>query len=487
MHRTDLADLSDDALVSCLSTLCAEGHALTARVIVHLIEVEERRLDLRAACTSMFDFCTRRLGMSEGASVPAHHRGPAREALSGLARENRARRAPSVDARPAAAASDGVERRCARRRRGGRDPALGRGAPRAPRAEARRALGHRGARDPVERRDADAARRRRHRCRPRAERAEVADRAALRGAIQGAAHRRSGAEGEAREGAHRKGAGPEGARGAKGRFGLGDQAAARDPRGGAACGIRARRRAVHVHRRSWRALSAARASRAGSCPGEGARRLRTRRRTFASVAEHTTVSQRRRFSARRTSRSASTCINESRRRWSCRHGYRHRQRHAPLHRRRRKSSSLRCVGCETWASARRTRVEPWITSPSFESRTARRWTCKTSSAARSWRSREPRLRSPRRSRPTFLRRVPRSNGYACEYRAPDGRCEERVPAARERWQATVVERQMSEPIRELSWEAAEAETTDHARSLSAADRVRLVAKLTRAAWEGVWP
>jgi hypothetical protein len=56
MHRTDLAGLTDDALVSRLSTLCAEGHALTARVIVHLIEVEDRRLDLRAACTSMFDF-----------------------------------------------------------------------------------------------------------------------------------------------------------------------------------------------------------------------------------------------------------------------------------------------------------------------------------------------------------------------------------------------------------------------------------------------
>jgi 5-methylcytosine-specific restriction endonuclease McrA len=68
MHRTDLAALTDDALVSRLSTLCAEGHALTARIIVHLIEVEERRLDLRAACTSMFDFCQRRLGMSEGAA-----------------------------------------------------------------------------------------------------------------------------------------------------------------------------------------------------------------------------------------------------------------------------------------------------------------------------------------------------------------------------------------------------------------------------------
>ncbi|MEA2748200.1 MAG: hypothetical protein QOI41_2343 [Myxococcales bacterium] len=68
MHCTDLTGLTDDALVSRLSTLCAEGHMLTARLIVHLIEVEERRLDLRAACTSMLDFCQRRLGMSEGAA-----------------------------------------------------------------------------------------------------------------------------------------------------------------------------------------------------------------------------------------------------------------------------------------------------------------------------------------------------------------------------------------------------------------------------------
>jgi hypothetical protein len=65
MHLTDL---SDHELVSRLSALCLEGHALTARMIVHLIEVEERRLDLKAACTSMFDFCQRRLGMSEGAA-----------------------------------------------------------------------------------------------------------------------------------------------------------------------------------------------------------------------------------------------------------------------------------------------------------------------------------------------------------------------------------------------------------------------------------
>jgi 5-methylcytosine-specific restriction endonuclease McrA len=68
MHLTDLTALTDDALVARVSTLCAQGYALTARLIVLLIEVEERRLDLRSACTSMFDYCQRRLGMSEGAA-----------------------------------------------------------------------------------------------------------------------------------------------------------------------------------------------------------------------------------------------------------------------------------------------------------------------------------------------------------------------------------------------------------------------------------
>jgi 5-methylcytosine-specific restriction endonuclease McrA len=61
-------ELSDDELVSRLAEICLEAHRLTARLIVHLIEVDERRLDLKTACTSMFDFCVRRLGMSRGAA-----------------------------------------------------------------------------------------------------------------------------------------------------------------------------------------------------------------------------------------------------------------------------------------------------------------------------------------------------------------------------------------------------------------------------------
>jgi len=36
-----------------------------ARLLAYLAEVEERRLDLQAACSSLFDYCTRRLNMSD--------------------------------------------------------------------------------------------------------------------------------------------------------------------------------------------------------------------------------------------------------------------------------------------------------------------------------------------------------------------------------------------------------------------------------------
>lgn len=63
-----LKNLSDDALVSQLEAIRGEGERLLARLVVHLMEVEERRLHLRVACSSLFDFCRRRLGMSEGAA-----------------------------------------------------------------------------------------------------------------------------------------------------------------------------------------------------------------------------------------------------------------------------------------------------------------------------------------------------------------------------------------------------------------------------------
>ena len=60
--------LSDDELVSRLRAICLDSRRLDTGLLVHLIEVEERRLHLASACSSLFDFCVRRLGMSEGAA-----------------------------------------------------------------------------------------------------------------------------------------------------------------------------------------------------------------------------------------------------------------------------------------------------------------------------------------------------------------------------------------------------------------------------------
>ncbi|AKU95583.1 hypothetical protein AKJ09_02247 [Labilithrix luteola] len=56
---------NEEILVELKSFVGAESRSL-ARLIVYLVEIEERRLHLELACSSMFDFCTRRLGFSEG-------------------------------------------------------------------------------------------------------------------------------------------------------------------------------------------------------------------------------------------------------------------------------------------------------------------------------------------------------------------------------------------------------------------------------------
>jgi hypothetical protein len=61
-----LAHLSNDEVMAQLKSICSEGNRVLARLIVVLIEVEARRMHLEAACPSMFDFCVRKLGMSEG-------------------------------------------------------------------------------------------------------------------------------------------------------------------------------------------------------------------------------------------------------------------------------------------------------------------------------------------------------------------------------------------------------------------------------------
>jgi len=63
-----LGDLSDEEVLSRLESIRVASNRLLAQLLCLLIEVEDRRLDLQLACSSLFDFCRRRLGLSEGAT-----------------------------------------------------------------------------------------------------------------------------------------------------------------------------------------------------------------------------------------------------------------------------------------------------------------------------------------------------------------------------------------------------------------------------------
>jgi hypothetical protein len=60
-----LDTLSDRQLLEGLGAVLGSGRRLTAELIAHLAEVEDRRLHLEAACSSMFSYCVNRLGLSE--------------------------------------------------------------------------------------------------------------------------------------------------------------------------------------------------------------------------------------------------------------------------------------------------------------------------------------------------------------------------------------------------------------------------------------
>jgi hypothetical protein len=68
MQTNQLERLSDEDLIKTLQRACADANALTLRIIYLLIETEDRRIYLVDACSSMFDYCVRRLNMSEGAA-----------------------------------------------------------------------------------------------------------------------------------------------------------------------------------------------------------------------------------------------------------------------------------------------------------------------------------------------------------------------------------------------------------------------------------
>jgi hypothetical protein len=61
----NLETLSNEQLLSGLHALVGQARGVLAHLLAYLGEVEERRLELESACSSLFDFCVRRLGMSE--------------------------------------------------------------------------------------------------------------------------------------------------------------------------------------------------------------------------------------------------------------------------------------------------------------------------------------------------------------------------------------------------------------------------------------
>src|SRR5215510_13389861 len=62
----NLGERSDRELLDDTARLVGSHRELTASLVAHLAEIEERRLHLIAGFSSMFDFCQKKLGMSEG-------------------------------------------------------------------------------------------------------------------------------------------------------------------------------------------------------------------------------------------------------------------------------------------------------------------------------------------------------------------------------------------------------------------------------------
>jgi hypothetical protein len=61
----ELRDVSNEQLETSLGELLGAVARVEARIVAHLAEVDARRLHLRAGCSSLFDYCRKRLALSE--------------------------------------------------------------------------------------------------------------------------------------------------------------------------------------------------------------------------------------------------------------------------------------------------------------------------------------------------------------------------------------------------------------------------------------
>ena len=63
-----MAHLSDDEVLANLGVVIGSRRKITAQLVAYLGEVEARQLELREACSSMYEFCCRKLKLSEGSA-----------------------------------------------------------------------------------------------------------------------------------------------------------------------------------------------------------------------------------------------------------------------------------------------------------------------------------------------------------------------------------------------------------------------------------
>src|SRR3954469_17943009 len=65
-NRYQLLGLENSELLARLSELVRQSNDLTAQLLAHLVELEQRMLHLELGFSSLFAYCVEALGMSEG-------------------------------------------------------------------------------------------------------------------------------------------------------------------------------------------------------------------------------------------------------------------------------------------------------------------------------------------------------------------------------------------------------------------------------------
>src|SRR4051812_49446456 len=68
MNNEIISSLGNEELIAATRDLARRSCAVEADLLLHLGEIDERKLYVGRAFSSMFAFCTRELGFSEGAA-----------------------------------------------------------------------------------------------------------------------------------------------------------------------------------------------------------------------------------------------------------------------------------------------------------------------------------------------------------------------------------------------------------------------------------